>query len=371
MINIYIFINIKYLDATWYTMYTMVCLIPFCRHEALSMHSDYLKPLWTSDAFSRRVMFIEMSAGDGVGKWYNAPWSKGQSNKDFYMLSPLWQNRNIIQQSSYIKWYLVANISKFRINGALYSLIIHWHLSSWNAGSLDKWTRRFWNASPRCGRSPVARGAPDLKTGKNNIDIENFSNFKCCDMESWHAVWHIHTLDFVTFDVFFDVTCIPLYSHFAVRHLKFGISKSSSIAAEEPPKLTVPSMWPCLERRQPLCVLKSIHEWMCSHVKLTMVVYYTTSTALSMEPVSLCCPHELLKFRKKYRKTFPLMKKYGGDKVQGVADIEKLCSSLLPTAPSQRAAKLRSRHQCRCMIWSSNHVMATNFQTGWTWMNPS
>lgn len=65
------------------------------------------------------------------------------------------------------------------------------------------------------------------------------------------------------------------------------------------------------------------------------------------------------------------MKKYGGDKVQGVADIEKLCSSLLPTAPSQRAAKLRSRHQCRCMIWSSNHVMATNFQTGWIWMNPS
>lgn len=75
--------------------------------------------------------------------------------------------------------------------------------------------------------------------------------------------------------------------------------------------------------------------------------------------------------QKKYRKTFPLMKKYGGDKVQGVTDIEKLCSSLLPTAPSQRAAKLRSRHQCRCMIWSSNHVMATNFQTGWTWMNPS
>ena len=165
--------------------------------------------------------------------------------------------------------------------------------------------------------------------------------------------------------------CIPLYFHFAVRHLKFGISKSSSIAAEEPPKLTVPSMWPCLERRQLLCGLKSIHEWMCSHVKLTMVVYYTTSTAHSMEPVSLCCPHELLKFRKKYRKTFPLMKKYGGDKVQGVADIEKLCSSLLPTAPSQRAAKLRSRHQCRCMIWSSNHVMVTNFQTGWTWMNPS
>ena len=120
-----------------------------------------------------------------------APWTE----------SPLWQNRNIIQQSSYIKWHLVANISKFRINGALYSLIIHWHLSSWNAGSLDKWTRRFWNASPRCGRSPVARGAPDLKTGKN-IDIEN-TNFKCCDMESWHAVWHIHTLDFVTFDVFF------------------------------------------------------------------------------------------------------------------------------------------------------------------------
>ena len=57
--------NIKSLDATWYTM---VCLIPFCHHEALSMHSDYLKLLWTSDAFSRRVMFIEMSAGDGVGK---------------------------------------------------------------------------------------------------------------------------------------------------------------------------------------------------------------------------------------------------------------------------------------------------------------
>ena len=93
--------------------------------------------------------------------------------------------------------------------------------------------------------------------------------------------------------------CIPLYFHFAVRHLKFGISKSSSIAAEEPPKLTVPSMWPCLERRQLLCGLKSIHEWMCSHVKLTMVVYYTTSTAHSMEPVSLCCPHELLKFREK------------------------------------------------------------------------
>lgn len=93
-----------------------------------------------------------------------APWTE----------SPLWQNRNIIQQSSYIKWYLVANISKFRINGALYSLIIHWHLSSWNAGSLDKWTRRFWNASPRCGRSPVARGAPDLKVEKTTSTSKIF-----------------------------------------------------------------------------------------------------------------------------------------------------------------------------------------------------
>jgi len=135
-------------------------------------------------------------------------------------------------------------------------------------------------------------------------------------------------------------------------------------------------IWSLEFQNQVLSLLRNLPSWQFPRcgpvwkgVKLTMVVYDTTSTAHSMEPVSLCCPHEL--FRKKYPKTVPLMKKYGGDKVQGVADVEKLCSSLLPTAPSQRAAKLRSRHQCRCMIWSSNHVMATNFQTGWTWMNPS
>ena len=65
--------------------------------------------------------------------------------------------------------------------------------------ALDKWTRRFWNASPRCGRSPVARGAPDLKTGKKQHRHRKFFEFQML----WHG----------------ELTCCLTYTYIRFCHI--------------------------------------------------------------------------------------------------------------------------------------------------------